>query len=122
MSVVEWLERLELVCKLRDIADVPSMIPMRLTDGAFAVYLQLSESERKTPSKVRKALLATFPVDPYVAYEQFVNQQLQKGALIFTWLNCGVCRRCLAGCQTRPWDGLPEDVHGVVLVFALGNV
>ncbi|KRX29886.1 hypothetical protein T06_10693, partial [Trichinella sp. T6] len=27
-SVVEWLEKVELVCKLRDISDVASVIPL----------------------------------------------------------------------------------------------
>lgn len=47
--------------------------------GAFVVYLHLSESDRKTASKVKKVLLAALAVDPYVAHEQFVNWQLQKG-------------------------------------------
>lgn len=34
-SVAEWLEKLELVCKLRGIVDVSSMIPLRLIDGSF---------------------------------------------------------------------------------------
>lgn len=74
-SVVEWLEKLELVCKHRGIADVASVITLRFTDGAFAVYLQLSEPER-TASKVKKALLAAFSLDLYVDYEQFVNRRL----------------------------------------------
>ena len=45
-TVVEWLEKLELVCKLRGVTDNASVIPLRLTGGAFAVYLQLGESDR----------------------------------------------------------------------------
>ena len=39
-SMVEWNE--ELMCKLRNISDAASAIPLRLTGGAFAVYLQLA--------------------------------------------------------------------------------
>ena len=50
-SVVEWLEKLELVCKLRSVTDVASVIPLRLSRGAFAVYLQLDEDVRKSKRK-----------------------------------------------------------------------
>lgn len=78
-SVVEWLEKLELVCKLQGVSDVASVIPLRLTGGAFAVYLQLAESDRKSTEKVKKALLGAFAADPYVAYNQFVNRRLRTG-------------------------------------------
>ena len=79
-SVTEWLEKLELVCKLQDVSgEVASVIPLRLTGGAFAVYLQLPESDRKSAEKVKKALLAAFAADPYVAYDQFVSRKLRPG-------------------------------------------
>ena len=55
-GVVEWLEKLELVCKLRVLDDIASVIPLRLTGGAFAVYLQLAECDRKKTDKVKEAL------------------------------------------------------------------
>lgn len=70
------MEKLELVCKLRGVKDVGSVIPLRLAGGAFAVYLQLAEEDRKCTEKVKEALLAAFAVDPYVAYEQFVARKL----------------------------------------------
>ncbi|KRX12120.1 hypothetical protein T07_7195, partial [Trichinella nelsoni] len=75
-SVVEWLGKVELVCKLRDISDVASVIPLRLTGGAFAVYLQLNAQERSSIDKVKEALLAAFAADPFVAYDQFVSRKL----------------------------------------------
>ena len=78
-SVAEWLEKLELVCKLRKISDVASVIPLRLTGGAFAVYLQLAESDRKSTEKVKEALSAAFAVDQYVAYELFIGRKLRSG-------------------------------------------
>ena len=38
-SVAEWIEKVELICKLRNVSDVASVIPLRLSGGAFAVYL-----------------------------------------------------------------------------------
>ncbi|KAK8394243.1 hypothetical protein O3P69_006434 [Scylla paramamosain] len=78
-AVVEWLEKLELVCKLRGVDDVASVIPLRLTGDTFAVYLQLTKSERKKTEKVKEALLAVSAVDSYVAYEQFVKRKLRSG-------------------------------------------
>ena len=78
-SIVEWLEKLELVCKLRGVSDVASVIPLRLTSGAFAVYLQLSEADKTSTEKVKGALLAAIAVDPYMAYEQFIGRRLKNG-------------------------------------------
>ena len=76
--VVEWLEKLELVCKLQGMSnELASVIPLRLTGGAFAVYLQLPKSNRKSPEKVKKILLAAFAADPYEAYDQFIIRSHQ---------------------------------------------
>lgn len=80
-TVVEWLEKAELVCKLRSVEDVAGVIPLRLTGGAFAVYLQMSEADRKVTQKVKDALKTAFAVDPFVAYEQFVSRKLLPGEL-----------------------------------------
>ena len=76
-SVVEWLEKLELVCALRKIKDVASVLPLRLTRGAFAVYLQLPEKDRTSTDRIKEALKAVFVVDPYEAYEQFISRKLR---------------------------------------------
>ncbi|KFD54664.1 hypothetical protein M513_04364 [Trichuris suis] len=47
LPVVEWLQKVELVCSLRGVTDVAGVIPLRLTGGAFAVYLQVPYDERK---------------------------------------------------------------------------
>ncbi|KFD58958.1 hypothetical protein M513_00121 [Trichuris suis] len=75
-SIMEWLEKVELVCKLRGVKDVASVIPLRLTGGAFAVYLQLPDDDRKSVEKVKQALLSAFAGDPFVAYDQFVSRRL----------------------------------------------
>lgn len=65
-----------LVCKLRKIDDIASVILLRLTGGAFVVYLHLDEGDRKSTENVKAALLAAFAIDPYVAYEQFIGRKL----------------------------------------------
>ena len=44
-NVVEWLKKAELVCKLRDISHLESVISLRLTGGTFAVYQQLPDAD-----------------------------------------------------------------------------
>lgn len=114
---MEWLEKLELVCKLRGVDDVASVIPLRLTGGAFAVYLQLGEADRKRTEKVKEALLAAFAVDPYVAYEQFVSRKLRSRESPDVYLAelrrlaslfGGMSDRALACAFVA---GLPEDVR-----------
>ncbi|KFD69462.1 hypothetical protein M514_18334 [Trichuris suis] len=80
-SVVEWLQTVELICKLQKVEDVASLIPLRLIGGALAVYLQLSDKERGSVEKLKASLLAAFAVDPFVAYEQFNERNLRANEL-----------------------------------------
>ena len=52
---MEWLEKAELVCNLRGIAHLESVIPLRLTGGAFAVYQQLTDAEKRDSGKIAKS-------------------------------------------------------------------
>lgn len=58
-----------------------SIIPRHLTGNSFAAYLQLAEADRKKTGKVKGALLATFAVDPHMAYKQFVGRKLHTREL-----------------------------------------
>ena len=79
--VVEWLEKVELVCSLRGVEDVASVIPLRLTGGAFAVYLQLAAHDRADVGAIKRALLAAFAADSFVAFEQFMARKLSDGEM-----------------------------------------
>ena len=46
-NVVEWMDKAELVCNLRDIAHLESVIPLRLTGSAFAVCQQLPDADKR---------------------------------------------------------------------------
>lgn len=50
-SVVEWIEKVELMCKLQNVGDMASVIPLRLSGGTFAVYLLMGEADRKKTEK-----------------------------------------------------------------------
>lgn len=63
LPVAEWFVKAELVCQLRNSKSVETVIPLRLTSGAFTVYQQLRESEKKDIKKVKEALYSAFSVD-----------------------------------------------------------
>ena len=88
-NVVEWMEKAELVCNLRDIAHFESVIPLRLTGGAFAVYQQLPDADKRENGKITKALRTAFSVDSFTAYEQFVGRRLHPGETVDVfWQSC----------------------------------
>ena len=85
-NVVELLEKTELVCNLRGIAHLESVIPLRLTGGAFAVHQQLPDADKGDSGKIAKALRTAFAVDSFTAYEQFVGRRLQPGETVDVFL------------------------------------
>ncbi|KRY84774.1 hypothetical protein T4D_6902 [Trichinella pseudospiralis] len=106
-SMVEWLEKVELVCKLRDISDVASTL------SSSTVHPE----ERSSIDKVKEALLAAFAADPFVAYDQFVSRkpgpdespdvflaELRSLAALFG----GISEKALACAFVA---GLPENVR-----------
>ena len=85
-SVVEWLNKVELVAKIRKLDDLSLVIPLRLTKGAFAVYQQLPDAKKSSGEEVKKALIAAFAVDQFTAYDAFVNRKLQNGESVDVYL------------------------------------
>ena len=70
-SVVDWLERVDLICKLSGVDAVERVIPFRLTGEAYDVYQQLSDSDKANVTRVKAALRRAFLLDPCEAYKQF---------------------------------------------------
>ena len=85
-NVVEWLEKAELVCKFRGVAHLESVIPLRLTGDAFAVYQQLPDADKQDVGKITKALRIAFAVNSFTAYEQFVGRRLPHGETVGVFL------------------------------------
>ena len=77
-DVVEWFTRTEMLCQLRGVA-VETVLPLRLSGGAFSVWSQLPADSRSSLSVVRGALYAAFALDKYAAYEAFSARRLQHG-------------------------------------------
>ena len=67
-------------------SDLASVVPLRLTDGAFVVYQQLAETDKENFNRIREALLKAFAFDAFVAYEQFVTRKLKHGEAVDVYL------------------------------------
>lgn len=118
-DVVEWMTRAEMLCQLRGVV-FESVLPLRLTGGAFAVWSQLPLSSRGSLADVRDALYAAFALDQYAAYEAFTARRLRpsESADVFladlrrlSALFGGIPERALACAFVA---GLPEDVRRTI--------
>ena len=111
-NVVEWLEKAELVCDLRGIAHLDTVIPLRLTGGAFAVYQQVPDADKLNVGKITKALRTAFAVDSFTAYEQFMRRRLQPGETVDVFL--AELRRLAV-----PFSGLSDKMLACAFVAGL---
>ena len=86
-DVVDWIEKVEMVCNLHQpAADSVTVIPLRLKGGASAVYRQLPEVDRREAVKVKAALRRAFAADKYTAYEKFSARRLHTGESVDVYL------------------------------------
>ena len=85
-SIVEWIEKAELVCRLCSVRKIECVVPMRLTGGAFAVYQQLSEDGKRDYGYIKDALLTAFAMDSCAAYAQFVMRRLRPNETVDVFL------------------------------------
>ena len=85
-SVVEWLEKLELVCNLLGVMRLGRVIPFCLTKGVFTVYQQLTKDEKSDAARIKGALMTVFAADKFTAYEQFELHILHPGETMDVYL------------------------------------
>ena len=62
-SVVEWVEKAEFVCRLSRVKNIECVVPMRLSDGAYAVYQQLREEKRIDFACIKDILYTAFALN-----------------------------------------------------------
>ena len=113
--VSEWLEKLEIVCELLGVTDLHRIVPLRLTEGAFAVFQQLTPEQKQNYAEIKKALTSAFAFDKFQAYEQFVERKLQSGEAVDVYL--AELRR-LAGL----FGGMSDEALGCAFVAGLPQV
>ncbi|KAF0310060.1 hypothetical protein FJT64_018880 [Amphibalanus amphitrite] len=108
-----------MLCRLRGVP-VESVLPLRLSGGAFAVWSQLPAHSQSSLVAVRGALYAAFALDQHAAYEAFSARRLRPGESADVFL--ADLRRLAAlfgGLPERALTcafvaGLPDDVRQTI--------
>lgn len=85
-SIEEWLEKVQLVCDLRSVTKIETVIPLRLGGSAFAVYQQLTKSQKGDAAAIKAALIGAFGLDKFSAYEEFASRKLRPGEPVEVYL------------------------------------
>ena len=65
---------------------IESVIPIRLSGGAYTVYQQLSEEKHTNFSCMKKVLYTAFALDPFTAWKHFAAQHLRLGEMVNVFL------------------------------------
>ena len=85
-TISEWLEQVELVCKMCGVDNVEHVLLLRLRGGALSVYRQLTHDQREDLQQVKQALLIAFAPDPFAAFNTFVSCHLRPGETVDEYL------------------------------------
>ena len=85
-DVGEWLEKMKLVAKLKKIQDVSTLLPLYLEGPAFAVYNQLSSTDKAKSTSIETALEAAFGKDQFDAYDLFKKRTWMPGESVEVYL------------------------------------
>ncbi len=78
-EVLQWIEKLEIVAALREIADVAKLLPLFLEGPAFAVYQELHKDKKNDLKEIKQALIDAFSLNPFRAYEQLTRSVWRDG-------------------------------------------
>jgi len=84
--VIEWIQRVEMICELCKRTDIELILPLRLRGGALAVYRQLSKGEKTNFQQIKQALIKAYAPDSFGAYDRFVARRLQPGETVNEYL------------------------------------
>ena len=74
MSVVDWVERVELTFEL--------VILLQLIESALDIYQQLSNNEKADVGLTQAALYKAFVMDPCTVYRRFTTWTLMAGETV----------------------------------------
>ena len=85
-SVVEWVKKAELVCRLSRVKNIECVVPMCLLSGTYAVYQKLNEEKRADFTGIKDVLYTAFALNPVMAYKQFAVCCLRPGETVDVFL------------------------------------
>lgn len=77
-AVAEWLEKLELVCLLRGVTHLHSIVSVRLYRGSIFCVPAVQQHRQRKLRQGKSALTSAFAVDKFIAFEQFVGHRLSS--------------------------------------------
>lgn len=83
---LEWVNKLELVAELQNLDKLESVLPLFLTEGAFAVYKGLSADIKKNYVEVKKELKKAFCKNQFNAYEELISRKLKDDEAVDVYL------------------------------------
>ena len=114
-----WIEKLELVAKLKEVAELQTLLPLFLSGPAFAVYSQLSDEEKGDYEMLKIALISAFCISPFSAYNELRGRTLQIGESPDVYVADLKRLIVLIGCKEVPEEllrcafmgGLPASVR-----------
>lgn len=73
-DIIEWLNKVELIAKLRKLTELETVIPLFLENAAFQVYNELSDSDKADVNAIKSALIDAFALNSFQAYERFTKR------------------------------------------------
>jgi len=82
----EWVQKFELVAKLKKVNELESFLPLFLSGGAFLVYQGLSDKAKSDYSQLKQALLEAFSIDAYSAYDEMKCRCLKPNESVDVYL------------------------------------
>ena len=85
-NVREWVSKIKLVAKLQNIEDVSCLLPLYLEGPAYAVYDQISDTDKLKVTKIEAALFSAFDHDCFNAYDLFRKRIWQTGESVDVYL------------------------------------
>ena len=85
-SVVEVMEKAELVSTMCQVKHMELAIPLRLMGGAFIVFQQVKEEDKRDFDRIKAALYTAFAADGFMAFDQFVERRLHHGESVDVYL------------------------------------
>ena len=78
-DVVSFITKVELVAALKKIDDEAKFLPLYLESHALATYLEMDETERKDPAKIKNRLTEAFCDGPFVAHAKLSSMKWGGG-------------------------------------------
>ena len=74
-DVVSFITKVELVAGLKKIEDEAKFLPLYLEGYALAIYLEMGETDRKDPAKIKNRLKDAFCDGPFVAHAKLSSMK-----------------------------------------------